>query len=277
MKKQLISLSPSGSGGGGITPSGNINITTTQLTDVTQYATAQVVDPNLLADNIKADVTILGIEGTFSGGGNKLPSVVDNTITELTSADLQGATKIKQYEFYESTTLTSIVIPSSVTSIGTYALSGCTNLTSVTFQNDSQLRYIMTNCFSASTFPSIVIPKGVEIIYAYAFNNCKNLTSVTFQSDSRLQIIRDWSFSGCSRLTSITLPSSLINIYAGAFNNCSALTDITILATTPPTLQNANAFNGSTCPIYVPAESVETYKAATNWSSLASRIQAIQG
>ena len=50
---------------GGITPTGNINITSTAQTDVTNYATAQVVDANLVAGNIKKDVQVLGITGTY--------------------------------------------------------------------------------------------------------------------------------------------------------------------------------------------------------------------
>lgn len=54
---------------GGITPTGNINITDTNVTDVTNYATAQVVDADLVAENIKKDVNILGVVGSFEGGG----------------------------------------------------------------------------------------------------------------------------------------------------------------------------------------------------------------
>lgn len=60
----------------GITPAGNINITDTSETDVTNYATAQVVDVNLVAANIKKDVSILGVLGSFEGGGGSLPSVI---------------------------------------------------------------------------------------------------------------------------------------------------------------------------------------------------------
>lgn len=65
----------------GITPTGNINITDTQVTDVTNYATAQVVDADLVAGNIKKDVDILGVVGTYegSGGGSTL---VTKTITQ---------------------------------------------------------------------------------------------------------------------------------------------------------------------------------------------------
>lgn len=52
-----------------VTPTGNINITSTAQTDVSAYATAQVVDADLVASNIKKDVDILGVVGTYEGGG----------------------------------------------------------------------------------------------------------------------------------------------------------------------------------------------------------------
>lgn len=50
-----------------VKPSGNINITSTEETDVSEYATAQIVDANLKAENIKNGVIILGITGTYTG------------------------------------------------------------------------------------------------------------------------------------------------------------------------------------------------------------------
>ena len=44
---------------------GKIEITGTAEVDVTNYASAQVVDANLVAENIKKDVTILGVVGTY--------------------------------------------------------------------------------------------------------------------------------------------------------------------------------------------------------------------
>lgn len=82
-------------------------------------------------------------------------------------------------------------------------------------------------------------------------------------------------------LKSLELPSSITKIEYDAFWRCSALTSVTVYATTPPTAtlngpQGWRAFDGSTCPIYVPSESVDAYKAATGWSDYADRIQAIQ-
>ena len=53
----------------GTIPTGKINITDTNETNVTNYATAQVVDSNLTAENIKKNTTILGITGTYEGSG----------------------------------------------------------------------------------------------------------------------------------------------------------------------------------------------------------------
>lgn len=90
-------------GGGGITPSGNINITDTQQVNVTNYATAQVVDANLEAQNIRNGVTILGVLGNFSGGGGGTDTS-DGTLTSTTQladgvvAYSQGARFVGTYD-----------------------------------------------------------------------------------------------------------------------------------------------------------------------------------
>lgn len=76
-------------GGGGVTPTGNINITSTAQTDVSAYATAQVVDDDLVASNIKKDVDILGVVGTYEGGGggggNSLTLLATETLGEVST------------------------------------------------------------------------------------------------------------------------------------------------------------------------------------------------
>jgi hypothetical protein len=56
---------------------------------------------------------------------------------------------------------------------------------------------------------------------------------------------------------------------------CSSLTSITCKATTPPLLNVGNNISSVT-EVYVPAESVEAYKTATNWSYYGDKIQGIQ-
>ena len=83
------------------------------------------------------------------------------------------------------------------------------------------------------------------------------------------------AFAGCNTLSKITIPKSTTTIGSAAFNYCIGLQSIVVLAETPP-MGAGKMFDESSCPIYVPAGSVEAYKAAQYWSDYADRIQAIQ-
>ena len=67
---------------GGATPTGKKTIDTTAEVDVASYATAQVVDENLTAENIKKDVEVLGITGSYEGGGSSDFSTATVTIVD---------------------------------------------------------------------------------------------------------------------------------------------------------------------------------------------------
>ena len=98
--------------------------------------------------------------------------------------------------------LTSITIPSSVTSLGWDCFSHCSGLTSI-------------------TIPSSVTSLGVS-----CFQGCSGLTSITIPSS--VTSLEYGCFSGCSGLTSITIPSSVTSLEYGCFSGCSGLTSITI-------------------------------------------------
>lgn len=129
----------------------------------------------------------------------------------------------------------------SVTSIGNYAFSGCSNLTSVT------------------------IPSSVTSIGTDAFRDCTGLASVTIPSS--VTSIKYGTFMGCTGLTSITIPGSVKSIDYKAFEGCSSLTDVTIASSEPPALKE-NSFNKTSyilTTIYVPQGSLITYQVADLW------------
>ena len=232
---------------------------------------------------------------TGGGGGQAEQDLIDLIEGDIVTLNIpNGITKIKDYAFADCTSLTSVTIPNSVTSIcsnafnncgfteitipnsvttiGIYAFNYCRNLTSVTIPNsvtsiDSNVFY---RCISLT---SITIPNSVTSIGNNAFGYCSGLTSVTIPNS--VTSIGNAAFADCTSLTSIVIPDSITRINSYVFNSCTSLTSITIQATTPPTLHSTAFNNTNNCPIYVPAESVDTYKTATNWSSYASRIQAI--
>jgi hypothetical protein len=120
---------------------------------------------------------------------------------------------------------------------------------------------------------SVEIGDCVTTIGNIAFSGCTTISSCTIGSS--VTSIDFSAFNRCSSLTSIEIPSGVTSIGNQAFLYCYGLTSVTVNAVTPPTLGN-NAFtNTNGCPIYVPSESVNTYKEASGWSSYASRIQAI--
>jgi hypothetical protein len=85
------------------------------------------------------------------------------------------------------------------------------------------------------------------------------------------------AFSGCTGLTSVTIGNSVTTIGSEVFRNCTGLVSVTVLAEVPPTLFLSDAFNNThaSLQIFVPAGSVDAYKAAESWSALADRIVAI--
>ena len=103
----------------------------------------------------------------------------------------------------------------------------------------------------------------------------KSITEVTADMLQGVTSIGNSAFNYCTSLASITFPNSVTNIGTQAFDNCQSLASITVEATNPPTLGSYVFSYAPNQVIYVPAESVDTYKAASGWSSYASKIQAI--
>ena len=131
----------------------------------------------------------------------------------------------------------------------------------------------LSGSFNGVEAVSITIPDSVTSIGNTAFYFCKGLTSINIPSG--VTSIGNQAFYSCSGLTSINIPSGVTSIGNEAFANCDSLTNATIEAITPPTLGTNVLYGTRNCPIYVPSASVDAYKAATNWSNYASRIQAI--
>ena len=216
-----------------------------------------------------------------------------HSCSSLTSVSIPNATSIGGSAFNQCSSLTSVSFPNA-TSVGQNAFSSCSSLTSVSFPNATIIdNYIFRNC---SNLTSVSIPKVTSIsdqafqgcssltdvsfpnatsIGDWAFYSCSSLTSVSFPNATS---VGDWAFSSCSNLTEVSFPNAT-SIGQYAFYSCSGLTTIYVGTNTSTvcTLSNTNAFIDCTnlTNIYVPANLVDSYKSATNWSSYASKIKAI--
>ena len=109
-----------------------------------------------------------------------------------------------------------IIVGDSVTTIGEYAFSYCSSLTSITIPNSVTTikEYAFSNC---SSLTSVTIPNSVTTIGDNAFNGCSSLTSVNIPNS--VTTIGGWAFNGCSSLTSVTIPNSVTTIGGDAFSN----------------------------------------------------------
>ena len=194
----------------------------------------------------------------------------------LTSVTIgNSVTSIGDGVFQACYDLTSVTIPNSVTSIGKNAFNNCSSLTSVTLNSNAvtsknySYNSNIKNIFG-SQVTEYIIGDDVTSIGDYAFSGCSGLTSVTIGNS--VTSIGEWAFYGCSGLTSVTIPNSVTSIGGDAFSWCTSLTSVTIQAETPPTLGSSVFSETNNCPIYVPCNSVSTYKSA--WYKYASRILA---
>ena len=176
---------------------------------------------------------------------NILACYLGNAKEIILPADYKGENyTIGADAFKGNTTITSVVIPNSVTSIGNMAFAACSGLTSITIPNSvtSIGNYAFYNCIGLT---SITIPNSVTSIESYAFegtawyNNqpdgvvyagkvlykykgtMPSNTSITIKDETLG--IAGGAFYNCSGLTSITIPNSVTSIGDGAFSGCTGL------------------------------------------------------
>lgn len=125
------------------------------------------------------------IENTVSWGTGALKSLDLSDATIVEGGDPYFSTYyscstennvLGDYSFYGSNTLVSVLLPKSITKIGSSAFDGCSDLTSVIIPNS--VTTIGKSAFSSCKLNEIVIPEGVETIEYGAFAWNSNLESV---------------------------------------------------------------------------------------------------
>ena len=185
----------------------------------------------------------LTISGTgnmadYSYSGNDAPWHPYSS--QIVSASIEpGVTSIGSFAFNGCSNLTSVTIPDGVSAIGNGAFSGCSSLTSMTIPDS--VSAIGDSAFSGcSSLTSMTIPNSVASISDGTFNGCGSLTSVIIPDG--VTSIGISAFYQCSSLTSVTIPNSVTTISSTAFFRCSSLTSVTIPNSV--TRIGGSAFNG---------------------------------
>lgn len=234
--------------------------------------------PDIFEANIPPR-TIIG-NGAFNG--DKLLQYVNlDSIVELKDDAFKGCVNIKKFDFPNLQTITS-------NSFHRYSDNIIFKTTEIVAPKLTTIPDSTFRCSNTGGFFSLAIfdSPNLQTIGEYAFQktslsmdiNFPNLTSVgisAFQYTKIQKVInlgvitstpRD-CFSDCPNLTFIRYPETITYI-SGSWR-CNSLDTIIVLATTPPSAGWASIPS----KIYVPDESVDDYKGATDWTAYASRIK----
>ena len=193
----------------------------------------------------------------YSKDGRKLLGV---------SEKLSGAYSVKEgtriicdRAFDWCRSLSEIVIPSSVTSIGDWAFSGCDSLSEIVIP--SSVTSIGDSAFSGcDSLSKIVIPSSVTSIGKGAFFRCHSLSEIVISSS--VTSIGDGAFYGCDSLSEIVIPSSVTSIGEGAFFRCVSLSEIVIPSCVTSIGDSAFSYCRSLSEIVIPSSVTSIGKGA---------------
>ena len=213
------------------------------------------------------------LDGKAAGGGGN--SVLTRLLQEKIFSDSE-LTEINVDLFRGWQYIIKIELPNVVNTVSTgYLCYGCTKLEEVYMPKCTNLgNYAFYN---NTSLKAIDFPKLTEAPQN-AFRQCTSATSANLPVCTRLN---SYAFQRCESIEKLDFP--MVNwLGAQVFNGCSALTALIFRANEACIMSNANNIFAST-PIvggagyiYVPSALVDSYKSASNWSTYAAQIRAIE-
>ena len=191
----------------------------------------------------------------------------------LINADFPAAVSVGWCAFQNCSNLVAANFPVATT-IGHTAFQNCACLTTV---NCPEVTAINSTTFFGCTSLKVARFQKCKSLGGSAFYRCKSLTMVDIPNATD---IGKEAFRDCSVLETVNIPSAK-SIGANVFRDCAALKTLLLCNTEAVCSLSDYTFWGTpiedgTGYIYVPRALVDSYKTATNWSTYASQIRALE-
>ncbi|OJX83751.1 MAG: hypothetical protein BGP01_10030 [Paludibacter sp. 47-17] len=259
-----------------IKPSGNLFIPDS-VTEIGKYAFFRCTSLKqvIIGTSEGEGSTIMLDESPFLGCDSLTRIIVNKPYTNIRRA-FYGLKNLKNIYFAENSLtispsmfencgqLSTVNIPDSVNSIGSYAFKNCTSLPVIHIPGT--VKVIDEGAFqNCSSIVSINLPSELREITQSAFQGCSSLREITIPP--YVQLISTYAFQGCTALQKITLPSLVDIIASKAFGSCLNLQEIYCSTKRVP-ITALNCFDSVpaiSCKIYVPSPSITSYKQAEGW------------
>lgn len=276
--------------GGGVKPSGTLDISENGVYNVYTYASASVdVHPSISLSETYISNGSYNITGEFNGGVITVDVPAPQFVTETLNVSANGTynpgegvdgysqvvvdvpQSVTGYTQKEITEGVQIVnLSNSASFIRSYAFNNYEMLKTVYLPNCTRVN---DNAFNGCLNLETVYLPNCSYIGKYCFYNCKfSFISVSLNA----LIIDDFAFADCLNLHFVDLTNcNQINRYA--FRYCSNLESIYINYSSVASLAvNVFQATNSSFKVYVPSSLVSDYQAATNWSDYSNRIFPIE-
>ena len=182
-------------------------------------------DPeNFTIDDIKYHLTASGEVEIVESATDVADLVIPEEITDKKD-NTYKVTSIAEKVFYQTTTLTSVTIPSTVKNISNSAFEGCGSL--ITLQIMGAVEKIGESAFKGCGSLSTLLTNGdIDELGDSAFENCTSLTMV--QIDGAIKMMGKSVFKGCIKLETIDIEGDIDEIGDSAFEACESLKTLKI-------------------------------------------------
>ena len=190
-------------------------------------------------------------------------------ITELVIPD--GIESIPDLAFSGCINIISVKIPEGVKSIGESTFNCCKNLKSISFPNS--LTSIGEGGLRDCGFDSFSFSDGITDLGMYVLCACQNLKQLSFPN--KLETIKGYSCRFCPNLSSITIGENVKEIQYEAFADCPEIENVYCFAKDVPNTKDNVPFRNSYiefATLHVPAESVDKYKADSEFGQFGSIV-----